>query len=124
MNSFAYYIPSLSNVEILSFHGLSTPGYLWKVYRKIYVPEFAEEPMKAAKKAWFRTRQANFTIHVLRDPSYTLPIWQRFFTQSPVIDNLDEEQRIDLQAGADKVNGMNTEESEVFAEKYRIHILK
>ncbi|KAH6715572.1 heterokaryon incompatibility protein-domain-containing protein [Leptodontidium sp. MPI-SDFR-AT-0119] len=125
LNSFAYYLPSFSATERnLSSSGLSTLAYLWKVDRKIHLTEFKEESMKLAKITWFRTRHANFTIHVIRNPSYASQTLKRIFTESPVMDDLDEEQKINLQAGAGRASEMNAEEYEVFSEKYRIHILE
>ncbi|KAH6699997.1 hypothetical protein BKA61DRAFT_681989 [Leptodontidium sp. MPI-SDFR-AT-0119] len=40
------------------------------------------------------------------------------------MDDLDEEQKFNLQAGAERTTEMNAEEYDMFSEKYRIHILE
>ncbi|KAL2068075.1 hypothetical protein VTL71DRAFT_16173 [Oculimacula yallundae] len=124
LNPYAYYLPNISESTKVTTSGLLIPGYLWKVDQKIYLAEFAEERMKLAKTAWFRTRHTNFTIHVLRSPSYTSESWKRIWTKSPVIHDLDVEQKAIIHAGLNRANEMTPEKYEAFLENYRLHILK
>ncbi|PVH81654.1 hypothetical protein DL98DRAFT_571010 [Cadophora sp. DSE1049] len=123
LNTFTYNLPSPSTNDNITSAGLSVPGYLWKVDRKIHFPEFLAEQMRPAKATWFRTRQTNLTVQMLRDPSNTSQTWGQQCTNSSVFDDLDDDLKESLAASANRAKNLTTEQYETFAALYRFSIL-
>ena len=122
-NTFAYYLPSASAKDNITSAGLSTPGYLWKVNRKIRFPEFEWEDMRLAKAKWFQKCQINLTVQMLPDPSNTSQHWGRQCTKSSVFDDLDEETKTSLKETINRAKGLTGEQYETFVILYRFSIL-
>lgn len=123
LNTFTYYLPSTSAMDNVTSAGLSTPGYLWKVNRKIHFPEFQGEDMRLAEAKWFQKRQTNLTVQMLRDPSNTSQHWGRQCTKSSVFDDLDDETKTSLKESINRAKGLTGKQYETFVTLYRFSIL-
>ena len=123
LNTFTYYLPSTSTKDNITSAGMSTPGYLWKVDRKIHFPEFQGPDIKSAKAKWFHKRQTNLTVQMLRDPSNTSQEWGQQCTKSSVFNDLDEEMKTSLKESTNRAKNLTGEQYETFAASYRISIL-
>ena len=123
LNTFTYYLPSTLTKDNITSAGMSTPGYLWKVDRKIHFPEFQGPGIKSAKAKWFHKRQTNLTVQMLRDPSNTSQEWGQQCTKSSVFNDLDEEMKTSLKESTNRAKNLTGEQYETFAASYRISIL-
>jgi hypothetical protein len=79
INSPTHYFHHFPHPNTISEEGLLLPGYLWKIDRRIHLPDFLKG---SGKRDWFRARHAIHICHVLRSPFYTAESW-KLFSASP-----------------------------------------
>lgn len=120
INSLTHYFHHLFPSETISEKGLNVPGYLWKMDRRIHIPELN---VGSNKVQWFQTRYSVFVYNILRSPFYCLETFKEI-QKSNIFQDLDQEKQDEVTASMSKGDGLSPSEYEDWASDFRIKILK
>lgn len=120
MNSLTHYFHHLFQSETISEKGLTISGYLWKVDRRIHIPELK---VGLNKVQWFQNRFNVFVYNALRSPSYSSRTWKEI-QRSTIFQDLNQDQYDEFAASINKADCLSPSKYEDWTSNLRIKILK